>query len=35
MGVAAQTVTLERSTFDLRQKGNRFEVIRTNREAVF
>ena len=35
MGIAAQTVTVERSTFDVRRKGESVELLRTNREAVF
>lgn len=35
MGVDAQTVTVEGSTFDVRQKNGRAELIRTNPEAVF
>ncbi len=35
MGVNAQTVTIEGSTFDVRRKDDKVEVIRTNREAVF
>ena len=34
MGVAAQTRTVDGSTFDVRRKGNQLEVIRTNRELV-
>ena len=34
MGVDAQTVTVGPSTFDVRRKGDRVELIRTNREAV-
>ena len=34
MGVDAQTVTVGPSTFDVRRKGDRVELIRTNREVV-
>lgn len=34
MGVDAQTVTVDGSTFDVRRKGNKVEMIRTNREVV-
>jgi hypothetical protein len=34
MGVEAQTVTVDGSTFDVRRKGSLVEVIRTNRELV-
>ncbi len=35
MGVPAQTVTVKGSTFDVRRKGNKAELIRTNMEATF
>jgi predicted small secreted protein len=35
MGADVQTVTVDGSTFDVRRKGDRVELIRTNREAVF
>lgn len=35
VGIAAQTVSIDGSTFDVRRKDNKVELIRTNREAVF
>ena len=35
MRVEKQTVTVDGSTFDVRRKDDRVEVIRTNMEAVF
>jgi hypothetical protein len=35
MGIEAQTITVETSTFDVRRKENEVELIRTNTEAVF
>lgn len=35
MGAEARTVTVEGSTFVVRRKDDRVELIRTNREAVF
>lgn len=35
MGAQKQTVTVDGSTFDVRRKDDKVEVIRTNMEAVF
>jgi hypothetical protein len=35
IGVEAQTVTVDGSTLDVCRKGDRVELIRTNREVVF
>ena len=35
MGLDVKTVTAKGSTFDVRRNGDKVEVVRTNREAVF
>ena len=35
MGADAQTITVDGSTFDLRRKEDRVELIRTNQEIAF